>query len=347
MDDTFRSSIKFNCDISDARFWGYFSVCGLLMRYRDLYRSEQGLKPWTEIDRNAIMSWIAAKEARWPDLEQREFRDLTIDGKSSDPFDVEGINRALGGHQLVYGAGYGMYMKPTFFLAELRSIRTISGLTVYTSGRELVRDLFTAPGMLQNDAIFLRLEPLVMLLLYKFSELNARRITALEDAFAQYGFKQRQLLDDTFEKRIEAMAERYADILLLHEVAESLEEAAEWKDILIWSEDRTVELYLRAIKDLMADTSDHGPYKKIVDTRDRGALSLSVALMEGFRKTLFPEIREAYQEFMHQEEWEIIENACRAGYERFRSLRDNIVERYRTSRGQEDFNQAVKKLFAA
>jgi len=347
MDAVLLSDIKYNCNISDAQFWGYFSVCGLLMRYRDLYRSERGLKPWSEIDRIDIMSWIADKEAKWPDLEQRGFRDLVINGKSYGPFDVVKINQALSEHQLVYGAGYGMYMKPTFFLAELRSLRTISGLSVYTSGEELVRDLFTAPGMLQETTIFLRREPLVMLLLYKFSELNTRRITALEDAFAQYGFKQRQLLDDTFEQRIEAMAERYADILLLHEVAEYHEEAAEWKDILVRSEDRKVELYLRAIKDLMADTSDHGPYKKIVDTRDRGALSLTVALMEGFRRTLFPGIRDAYQEFMLREDWAIIENARCAGYERFRSLRDRIVALYGTSEGKDEFNRMIKEMFAA
>jgi hypothetical protein len=38
-------TIKLNCHISDARYWGYFSICGLLMRMLDLYRSENGLKP--------------------------------------------------------------------------------------------------------------------------------------------------------------------------------------------------------------------------------------------------------------------------------------------------------------
>jgi len=26
--------IKFNCNLSDARFWGYYSICGLLLRMR-------------------------------------------------------------------------------------------------------------------------------------------------------------------------------------------------------------------------------------------------------------------------------------------------------------------------
>jgi hypothetical protein len=342
MDPALLSDIKYNCDVSDAKYWGYFSVCGLLMRYRDLFRSEKGLKPWAVIDREEIGKWIASKESRWPELEEQDLRDLTIGETRYDPFDAAGINRALKDHGLVYGAGYGMYMKPTFFLAELRSVSEISGLTVYTSGTEYVRDLFTSPGMLQQSSIFLRLEPLVTLLLYKFSELNARRVTSLEDAFAQYGFRHRQLIDADFEKRMEGMAKRYSEVLLCHEIAESREDVPEWKDILADAGDRKAEQYLRAIKDLVADTSDHGPYKRIVDTQDRGALT--VALMEGYRKVLFPEIKDAYVEFLEHEEWSVMEKARSTGFQRFRERRDGIVELYRNSSGKDDFNEKVKTI---
>src|SRR3990172_662767 len=140
MDIQLLNDIKFNCDVSDAQFWGYFSVCGLLMRYRDLFRSEKKLKPWSEINREEIMSWISIKESRWPELEEKGFRDLTIGENTYGPFEVVEINHVLKDQNLIYGAGYGMYMKPTFFLAELRSLSEISGLTVYTSGIEFIRD---------------------------------------------------------------------------------------------------------------------------------------------------------------------------------------------------------------
>ena len=344
MDDRLLDDIKYNCDVSDAQFWGFFSICGLLMRYRDLFRSEKGLKPWTELNQKEILSWIADKEARWPELETAEFRDLLIGSRSYDPFDVIEINQALAEQRLIYGAGYGMFMKPTFFLAELRSVRKISSLTVYTSGTERVRDLFSAPGMAQGKTVFVRLEPLTMLLLYKFSELNIRCITSLEDAFARYGLGKRQLIDDGFSKRLEQMAERYADVLLRHEIAEVREDVPEWKDILTLAEDRNVEHYLRAVKDLIADTSDLGPYKWIVETRDRGALSLTVALMEGYRRVLFPEMKEAYVEFSRHEEWSAVEQARSAGYQRFRKLRDGIVELFRNSSGKEDFKEKLTAL---
>lgn len=337
------ADIKFNCDVSDAQFWGFYSVCGLLMRYRDLYRSEMGLKPWADISREKIGDWIAAKESHWPDLEKEPFRNLIVDGKSRDPFDVSAINAVLSREGFVYGAGYGMYLKPTFFLAELSSVRQISGLTVYTSGRELIRDLFTSPGMLQEKTVFLRLEPLMVLLLYKHSELNTRHASVLEDAFTQYGFKHQQIIDTTFEKRMEEIAVRYAEILLAHEIGEMAEEVPEWKDIIALSSgDRQLEHYLRAVKDLLADTSYHGPYRKIIEIRDRGALGLSIALTEGFRRVLFPEIREAYTLFSGNEDWNAIEQARRTGYDKFRTRMDDIVTLYRRGIAKEDFIREVK-----
>ena len=39
-----------NCEISDARHAGLFSICGLALRLRDLYKWEKGLDPWVEKD---------------------------------------------------------------------------------------------------------------------------------------------------------------------------------------------------------------------------------------------------------------------------------------------------------
>jgi hypothetical protein len=343
MHDTLLRDIKFNCDVSDAQYWGYFSICGLLIRYRDLYRSEQGLTFRAEIGREDIGAWIQAKESTWPELEQQSFRSLTLDGKSFDPFDLDGINRQLVPQGLIYGAGYGMYMKPTFFLARLVSVREIDGLTVYTSDTELVRDLFTAGGMLQGTNILLRLEPLTMLLMSRYSSLNPRKATALDDAFAQYGFPYQQIVDSTFEERLRSMALRYSELILCHEHAEAREQAPDWQDILQSAGDRKAEHYVRAIQDLVADTSVLGPYKRMIETRDRGALSLHVALAEGFQKVLFPEMRVAYARFLQNGEWELIEAARIAGRERFLRRRARIIDIFRRST-VEDFSRAIRML---
>ncbi len=338
-----KQNIKFNCDVSDARYWGYFSICGLLLRYRDLYRSEQGLKPWASIPNDEITAWIHSKETRWPELVDRNFRQLTVQGKKYDPFDVAVINRALNPGGLVYGAGYGMYMKPTFFLANLRSNRQVDGLTVHVSGTELVRDLLTAPAMLQEGTIFLRLEPLLSLLHFKYSELNSRRHSALDDAFARYGLHSPQATDKLFEKRLQGMAEQYAEIIILHEVAEHREGTSEWKEILSSAGDRKNEHYLRALKDLIADTSPAGPLSHIIKTGDHAAFALSTSVMDGFHRLLFPEIRMAYREFAAAGQWDLIEQTRKQAYLRFVAARDRVLQLFRDTRGKEDFAARLRE----
>jgi hypothetical protein len=348
MDDKLLQDIKFNCDVSDAQFWGYYSVCGLLMRYRELFRSERGLGFRDEIKRDEIGAWIGQKEQQWPYLEQQPFRELVIDDVRYDAFDTVGINRKLNASGLVYGAGYGMYFKPSFFLAELRSVREAAGLTVLTSGKELCRDLFTSPAMLREKTVFIRLEPLAALLQYKYGELQMRGNALLEQAFTAYGIPPRALVDDTLEQRIAAAAERYAEIVLLHEIGEAHEDSSEWKDILaVAAGDRRMEHYLRAVKDLLADTSDHGPYKTIIDGHDRGALGLTNALTEGFRKHLFPEMNEACAALAAGGTWDGVEQARAAGLTRFRGLRDEIVARFYEMDGDaERFRAAVNRMIA-
>jgi hypothetical protein len=98
------------------------------------------------------------------------------------------------------------------------------------------------------------------------------------------------------------------------------------------------------VKDLIADTSDHGPLKRIIDTKGRGALGLSIAIMEGFQRVLFPELRDAYAEFLRDENWDVIEKARETGYARFVSDRERVVLIYKNSGGQDFTNQLKKAL---
>lgn len=108
--------VKYNCDISDAKFWGHFSLCGLLLRLRELFRSENDISPWSNINQKDIGDWITAKENLWAEIEGHDFMDLVIEGNTFNPFDTSGINSYLIMHNLIYGAGLGLYKKPLFFL---------------------------------------------------------------------------------------------------------------------------------------------------------------------------------------------------------------------------------------
>ena len=43
-----KNQVQRNCDISDSKHAGLFSVCGLALRLRDLYKWDNGLAPWVE-----------------------------------------------------------------------------------------------------------------------------------------------------------------------------------------------------------------------------------------------------------------------------------------------------------
>lgn len=325
MMDALLQDIKHNCDISDARFWGFFSICGLLMRYLDLYRSEQGLPPWSPAPREEIGRWIQRKESQWPELEQREFVDLTVDGRRFQPFDLAGVNEALRGSGWVYGAGYGIYLKPTFFLARVIAHSERDGHTVHTVREEKVRDLFSAPAMLQGRTIFIRLEPLRTLLWDKYSQLASGPGSALAEAFRSFGIEPGQPPDTAFEQQLDRMTGVYADILVRHELAESRESLLAWKECLVAVDDRSAEHYLRALQDLIADTSAAGPLAHIAGGRDAGTLSLYVGLLEGYRRLLFPEIVAAWRRFRKTRDWSPVDEARQAGHARFLALRREVL----------------------
>ena len=60
--ETVVNQVVHNCNISDARYAGYYSVCGLALRLRDLYKWEKGLDPWVEDEPSKVLEWIGERE---------------------------------------------------------------------------------------------------------------------------------------------------------------------------------------------------------------------------------------------------------------------------------------------
>jgi hypothetical protein len=293
--DELIKTIKLNCHISDASYWGNFSICGLLMRLRDLYRTEKGLKPWHSIPKEDISLWISERESLWKGLEGKRFIPLPVKDEMYDPFDVDGVNEKINSSGYVYGAGYGLYMKPTFFIAEIGSKKEISDYRIYISKRELARDLFSSSAMLQGRCIFIRLDPLKSLLWEKFISLKSKKKTHIESAFLKFGLTPSIVPDKDekiFENLFEEMALKYSDMHLYHEIAEAIEDIPEWKEIIIATKDKKLELILRALKDLIADTSDYGPIKWSLEKNELDSLRLYIDFIEGYRAILYPSILE-------------------------------------------------------
>ena len=53
-----QETVRYNCNVSDARHAGSYSICGLALRLRDLYKWENELDPWIEKDAAQVLDWI-------------------------------------------------------------------------------------------------------------------------------------------------------------------------------------------------------------------------------------------------------------------------------------------------
>lgn len=92
---TLTFQVKRNCNISDAKYWGTYSICGFLLRLRELYRIEKCIRPWDKIQQEEMGEWISERESLWKELEDQDFADITVNGNAYGPFEVEKLNAEL------------------------------------------------------------------------------------------------------------------------------------------------------------------------------------------------------------------------------------------------------------
>lgn len=339
------SQVKYNCDISDAKFWGYFSLCGILLRLRELYKSEHNITPWSNINQQDIGEWITAKEKLWAEMQDYDFRDLLIEGHTFNPFDVAGINSYLIKHNLIYGAGFGLYKKPVFFLGELGSCFNNGSYTAYYVKREYARDLFTVSGMLQGNEIFIRLEQLRAIMWEMFLDFKCRKGSYVFNVFTNSGISPQNDIDDAFGLKLDSLALRYSDIILNHELAEAFEADAEWSNIILGIQDRKAEYFMRGLQDMLADTSEYGPLKKLIRTEDKEGLAFYISLSNIFHKTLYPEMRNVLSSFEHNADWGLLESVRQTVYAKCMQIKNKVLNAYRQSRNEDEFIKMISNLY--
>ena len=337
--------IRHNCSISDCRYAGTYSVCGLALRLRDLYKWEKGLEPWVEEDSAVILEWIGEKEEEWDKLAEQEFAGVTMAGKTYDPFDVEGVNAVLAPHGLFYGAGYVQGLKPSFLLAELVETRQVDGFPVYVLGMEHARDLLTVPALSQNNSILIRKESARIFLWNLIFFLKKSAKDALRFAMEAYGIHDHQpkAVKENFARICEDEVEAY----IHHELGELRDtdfDRAVWRDIVATFPHSVIEFFVRAVKDVLADTNEHGKLRYIIREQKTSSLALHVAFLDGLRKELCPEFVEAFREFKDTRNWERVEEARAGGYRTARNSAAVITEIYRKGKQKDDMTWAAREI---
>lgn len=326
-----KAQIQTNCDISDADHAGLYSLCGLLLRMRDLYKWEHDLVPWEEPEPAALLEWVDEREQYWETAAHRELQPLILGSESFGPFDMTAINLRLRPLGLVYGAGYVLGMKPSFFLGELTHSRVLDGLQVDIVGRELARDIYITPAMRQGRQIFARQSAMLFFLWDQILEMRPSARDALYYALDQYGLDAEALRQSPriLAPTLHKVAAQELETLIYHEVGEVQERAFDgqvWHEIVSTYANSPVEIFARVVKDLLADTHPEGLLGRIVRHRIASSLGFYVACMRPFTRAVFPEIAEAFRRFRQTDDWSVIDRARANGQEKAEALADQLVE---------------------
>lgn len=284
------AAVRTNCHISDARHARDMTMCTYLLEMRELFRWERGLPLGAPVPQRDVGAWIAEREALWAQLEDAPHVPLPLSGRAVDPYDVAAANCALAPHGLVYGAGIGRFGKPQFFVAERAREERREGLAVLVAGREYARDLSAAPAASRGGTVYVRLESLQRWLWERAEAwLGKRGDGALKAALDGYGFAEDR------EAAIARMADAEAETLILHEVGEAQAGALlgpEWERMLAVLTRRRTELFVRAVRDHLADCLVTLP---ALLARDAGpSVHFWFANLQGLRLQLYPRVLHAY-----------------------------------------------------
>lgn len=325
--------IQHNCDISDARDHGIYSMCTMVLKLRNLYKWENRLQPWEEPAAADLLNWIETKENGWATIAGESFRPLSISGKSLDPLDLEEINSALHGHQVVYGAGYGRSMKTVFFLAEKIEGRSSEGCPILILGKELAREMASPFAMVQDGLIIIRREALRFFFWDQILEVRSCR-NSLQQALQPYGVFNNGALDrERLKSALDTIVDEEMNLFIYHEIGEMLQTtltSRSLRAIVGHFPGTVIEHVGRAVKDILADTHPHGLLSYIIRDRREASLGFYLSFLDGLREKLFPEIVKAWQRFLADRDWQHLERARGACWERNQRMAERITAITRT-----------------
>ncbi len=302
-------SVQRNCNIADARHARETTLCNYLLEMREFYRWEHEVPLARPLPRQELGSWISEREALWDGLQADDLEPLCVGERSYGTFDVAAINAALVPQGLVYGAGYGRFGKPHFFLAQLERCEQRQGLTLFVSGCEYARDLTAPPATLLDSAVYLRRDALRRWLWDKIEIWGVRKADgALKSALESYGFAA------DAEQAVERMSEQEAETLILHELGEAMAEpllGPAWRELVASFTGRRAEIVARAVRDNLADCLSTLP--RLIERGAAGSIHFYFANFDGVRGKLFPLLAQAYRVWRDSKNPAPLRDAAQAG----------------------------------
>ncbi len=320
--------VQRNCHIADARHARDMTMCSYLLEMREYFRWEHQLPPHLPPPRAEVGRWLAEREALWENLVDESFVELPVGGGICPPFAVAAINDALAPQGLAYGAGYGRFGKPHFFLAKLVGEEQREGVHIRVCGCEYARDITAIPAALQGDAIIIRQEALRQALWEKTEAWSLKRQHGpMRAALAAYGY-------DGEAARAVAALERMtaaeSETLILHELGEHAAGrrlGGAWEEMLLGLADRHAEIVARAVRDHLADCLVTLP--RLLERRAAASIHFWFANFDGYRRQLFPQLSAAYGRWLERGDSDALAAAIERGRGHWQAQGEALLELWR------------------
>ena len=350
---SFIEEVRWNCDIASAGQSGHFSLCGMLLRLRQLYKWEHGLAPWQEPEVDAVLAWIARRESTWDDLEEAAWRDLAWGDAAIDPFAVETLNARLIPQKLAYGAGLSRGLTPTFFLGELLAVRHEGPLTILVLGPELARDLDASPALCQGTLIYARRQALAFYLWDRLSDPTQQGNAYLQLALKSYGIALKDLLrnPEAYQEQFNAFLAGELEAVIRHETGEALEPSLKnaFPAVLERFPQTRVELFIRTLKDALADVNEWGRLAYIIGAQNLPSLAVMLAWRPGLLPALLPELTPAFEKLLATEDWGAMEAARQQALDRLRETAAGLNALLESAEATSDpwLQEEIKRRFLA
>ncbi len=351
-DQSFLDTVQLNCDISDARDHGIYSICILVLRLRSLYKWEKEIEPWDEPEPSVMLDWIDTREQYWDTLLDRDFTPIEMNGSVYDPFDTSSINDHLIKNGLFYGAGCGQSMKSIFFVAEILEEYQVGLNRVIILGREFARELAGPFALRQNGSIIIRREPLKHFLTNHLQDILPSAREVMAEVFRKYspGNKSCTLPKEAIKLHLNTIINQEIPVFIHHEIGETQNtplSGETFQRIISDFPDSLVEFFCRAVKDILADTHKNGMLGFIIQEQRQQSLGLYLSFLNGIRRLLFPEIAEAIENFLlhGQGNWQTIEQARKTGWNNNFERAEQIIEIVNSSKNKNEINEKMQKVF--
>jgi hypothetical protein len=327
---SFIHQVRHNCRLASGAQAGYFSLCGLLLRLRLLYKWEQGLPPWQEPEPAAVLDWIAEQESAWDSLDGQSCGSLPLNGLSLDPFEVEAVNLHLQPQGLAYGAGFTRGLAPTFFLGELAEVRREGEITVLVLGPELARDLDGTPALCQGQLVYARRQAMAYYVWDRLADPSQQNKALVKTALKAFRLPLADLLQTpaAYQEEFNQLVRAELESAIHHELGEAREKSLQtaFAPILELFPQTRIELWVRALKDALAEVNESGRLQYIIQARQLPSLALMLAWQPGLYPLLLPELQPAFKDLLTSRNWQVVEQARLQALERLRRVAGEVSE---------------------